>query len=213
MSSLSQTSISNMALARIGAAQITDFTTSTSVPGQQVRLHYEQVKNSLLRAHEWGFAGARASLAALATDPIFEWSSQYPLPVNFLKLRSIFQETGTFKDNAVFSYTIEGNNILTNADAPLKIRYTKIVTDPMEFDALFTEVLILSLATKLISVLAENGSPALLRELLAERKVLMTEARTTASNENRGFGREDNGIWLNARLHRNGGRILSQLGS
>jgi hypothetical protein len=54
-----------------------------------------------------------------------------------------------------YPYSPEGKQILSN-ETSMQIRYIKKVTDPNTFDPLFTEVLILKLAIKLVMPLSQD---------------------------------------------------------
>ena len=58
---ISETSICNMALGRLGSKRINDFddTDESSLPIVQCRLHYEQTRDALIRSHWWRFARGR----------------------------------------------------------------------------------------------------------------------------------------------------------
>jgi hypothetical protein len=82
--SISDTSICNMALGRIGATRINDFSddTESSSEAIQCRLHYETTRDAQLRSNLWRFARARETLSANVTAPDFEYSYAYDLPAD-----------------------------------------------------------------------------------------------------------------------------------
>lgn len=205
---LSETSLCNMALVKMGGKKINNVETGTSVEAITCRLHYEQARDSLLRSHYWRFASARSELTQDSTDPDFEWDNQFKLPDDFLRLKSIYDTT--LVDNTRHSFAIEGQRLLTN-DNTMEIRYIKKVTDVTEFDPLFIEVLILQLALKLIGSLA-GGHPKLQDIIQRELKALMPSVRALDRQETDGKGRADQFTWADVRATR-GGRIDSRLGS
>ena len=111
---LTETNICNQALGRIGANQIKNVETDTSVEAIQCKLHYEQTRDSLIRSYTWRFASGRETLTVSATTPDFEWDFQYPLPDDFMAEKSIYE--GRFSDANFRNYTLEGNLLLTNED-------------------------------------------------------------------------------------------------
>lgn len=205
---MSNTIVSNQSLGRIGAKQISNFDTDTSVQGIQCRLHLPQTRDSLLRSHWWRFAQARVALVQDASDPAFEWDNQFVLPTDMMRARGVYGGTGS--RNTRMSYELEGNLILTN-ESSVNFRYIKQVTDTDDFDSLFTEVLILLLARKLLGPLA-GGHPKMDAILEKQLVPLMRQVRANDRQETNTKGRDDQNLWNDARFF-NGGRIDSQLGS
>ncbi len=207
---LSETKICNAALGKIGSVRINDFDSDDTPEAIACRLHYEITRDSLIRSHFWRFASARASLSPDTVTPKFEYSRQFILPTDFLRLKSVFSNSGLVTRNITFSYAIEGQRLLTD-DSDVNLRYIKKVTDVTKFDPLFVEVLILQLALKIIAQLA-GGDPKMTQVLLTELSVLMPRVRTLDRQETNTRGRVDLDTWNNARTSL-GGRIDSQLGS
>lgn len=205
----SETELCNQALGRIGALQIDNFDTDPSVQAVQCRLHYAQARDALLRSHWWRFASARVALTESSTAPDFEWDNQFALPDDLLAFKSVFEDNNTPNRNTRRSYALEGNLLLTNEDEA-EIRYVKQVTDVALFDSLFTEVLVLQLALKLIMPLAQDKVAR--RDLQDELLVLMSRVRTMDRQEANTQGRNDIDAWIDARLISQG-RIPSRLGS
>ena len=206
---LSESSICNMSLAKLGANKIPDGQTvegSATLEAVQCRLHYEQTRDALERSHFWRFAAARVVLAA-TTDPDFEWGNAFDLPTDFLAFRSVYDNT--LVDNTRNSYAIEGLTFLTN-DSSVDLRYTKKVTDVSKFDPLFIEVLVLQLALKLTSL--AGSTPKIRESLKDDLKLLMPSVRALDRQEARGKGRADQFTWSDVRATR-GARIDSRLGS
>ena len=206
---MTNTDICNMALGKIGATRIIDLadTTENTPPAIQCRLHFEQTRDALIRSHYWRFASGRAELAQDSTDPDFEWDSQFELPDDFERLKSVFGDNFTPTGNTTRSFAIEGQRLLTNEDT-VSIRYIKKVTDPAEFDSLFVEVLILKLAIKLVAPLA-GGAPKLQQGLATELKLIMPSVRALDRQETNTIGRENRRPWLEARV-RGGNSGFSQ---
>ena len=185
---ISNTSITNMALGKIGAKPIVniDDTTDTNQGAIQARLHFEQTRDALIRSHWWRFARARATLSVSVDTPDFEWDYQYPLPNDFLAMRSIYEDR--VSDENIDPYELEGKMLLTD-ESEMSIRYIKKVTDPTEFDPLFVEVFILKLGLKFISSLA-GGSPKLQETLQNELRVIMPAVRALDRQETNTAGRD-----------------------
>ena len=189
MAALSETSICNKALGKIGAKRINDFgdTSDTKPEAIQCRLHYEPTRDALERSHSWRFARARAELSQDEEDPDFEWDNQFILPTDFLRFRSIYEEAGTTSKSR--RHAIEGQRLLTDL-SEVSLRYIKKVTDVTEFDPLFVEVLVLRLALKLVGPLA-GGDPKLQDTLQRELNTLMPKVQAVDSDETDVGGRSD----------------------
>lgn len=120
--------------------------------------------------------------------PDFEWTHQYHLPNDFIRLKKIDEDDGT--DQIDNRWEREGKRILTNYDT-CNIKYIKEVTDPDDFDPLFTEVLILRLALKLIPPLAGTKTNPLKADIKEDLRVAEIKARIVAAQETNVSGRSD----------------------
>lgn len=193
---LSETSICNQALGRIAAKHaIDDVETDTSVEAIQCRLHYEQTRDSLIRSYTWRFASGRETLTQDSETPDFEWDFQYPLPDDFMAMKSIYE--GRFSGINFRSHALEGDLLLTDEDT-MEIRYTKKVTDVLEFDSLFVKVLILLLADVLIGPLA-GGDKRIQNKIDNALAELMPAVRALDGQETNTAGRIESGAWNDAR--------------
>ncbi|GAF78489.1 unnamed protein product [marine sediment metagenome] len=188
--------ICNQALGKFGAKRFT-FGDVTSTPSVLCLLHYPQTRDALLRSYQWRFAKDRSALSTNGT-PEFEWDYQFALPDDFLMMRSIYENR--FSEENLRSYALEGNLLLTNENS-MQIRYIKKVTDTTEFDPLFTEVLILTLAIKLVIPLTGGGSGGLNMEekLRKELKILIRDVRALDGQESNTTGQDNLETWNDAR--------------
>lgn len=193
---MSPTEVCNMALGRLGANRISDYDSSTSVEAIQCRLHYVQTRRALIRSHWWGFAKTRVQLSQ-TTDPAFQWTYAYLLPSDYLRRIGIY-ESGA--DNPIEETTetweIEGNTILTELST-VYLRYIRDVEDPNEWDALFTEVMVLSLARKLVIPLSQDLK--MKKDIDDDLIPLMSKVRAMDRMESEHIGRDDLKTWVDAR--------------
>jgi hypothetical protein len=193
---ITNTSICNQALGVIGALQIDDLESDTSVQAIKCRVFFEPDRDSLLRSHWWRFASARAALVVNAETPAFEWNFQFDLPDDFVRMKSIFEDTSS---NVNFrSYALEGNLLLTD-QSEMSIKYIKEVTDPTEFDSLFVKVLVYTLADDLIGPLA-GGDARIQKKIDTKLAILMPQVRTIDAQETNTDGVVTSGTWNNARF-------------
>ena len=174
MTTVSETSICNMALALLGDERIGALTDNTEA-ARACNSVYEHLRNGLLRSHPWRFARARASLASLSTTPTWGWSYEFTLPTDPYCLRVLDVEE--YRQD---EWTVEGRKLLGDFSTA-NIRYISIITDPMQFDPLFS----VALATRIsIQICMRLTSDENLRNML--RKDFdehMQEARSASGQE------------------------------
>lgn len=199
---VSNVSIANGALSKIGAGQIVSFDDETAAARELTR-RFDTIRDAELRRHVWSFAKARDSLAKLAEAPAFGFSYQYNLPADFLRLLSAGEfspglNLDEYRDSIDREdYTIEGRRILTDYDSPLKIRYIRQVTDPTQFDPAFVEALSARLAYELAIPLADSGPRK--EEAWADYKQALREAARANAIEIPAKAVDDD-TWLRGRL-------------
>ena len=122
---VSQVSICNLALARLGIARIVSFDGATSA----ARICEELFPSShrwLLREHPWTFAQKYATLAQLATNPAFDYSYAYQLPSDCLYALSTDEQSTNFATPR--EWEIRGRTLVTNLET-IQIRYVHLVED------------------------------------------------------------------------------------
>lgn len=115
-------------------------------PVQWMRRNYPAVRDAVLRRHPWNFAIARAALAEMSERPAFGWRRQYQLPDDCLRVLPP-NDCGSFMGGDI-PYQVEGRRILSDARAPLRIRYVRRVEEVGLFDPLFTQLLAAELAVR-----------------------------------------------------------------
>ena len=180
--------VCNQSLARLGSKRFTYANQATEIEGIQSELIYTQTRNALERSFEWSFCKARKTLAPETNTPDFEWDYRFKLPDNYLRMRSDYGIDDSYAVDARFA--IEGDCILSNNDE-IDLKYIKKVTDPDDFDPLFTEVLILTLAKKLIPALPGTKAPTLLEDVARDLAEALSRARTVCRQESNTSGRSD----------------------
>lgn len=161
--------IANRAITKLGGARILSFDDDTT-EGRAMNSMYNIVRQAELRMNRWNFAMERASIAKLSSTPAWGYSYEYQVPDGFIALRQVNDfviplgfNQGRDSDDA--PYQLEGRKILTNFGSPLKIRFTKDVTDSTQFDALFVEVYATRLAIESCeTITGSTGKKANLRD-------------------------------------------------
>lgn len=130
------------------------------------------------------------TLSASDYTPDFEWTYQFDLPADYLRFKSIDEETGvTSKRNR---HAIEGQKFLTDFST-VSLLYIKRVEDVTKFDPLYTEIFVLQLGLKLLPSLAGVGAAALRLsdDIKKELRPLMAKAQAVDSDETDVGGRSD----------------------
>ena len=95
----------NSALQKVGAASITSFL-DNSREARACNLAYDSSRRAELRKHYWNFATKRAVLAPDATAPAFDFSYQFTMPTDCLRVQ--------LPNDPNLDWKIEGRKILTN---------------------------------------------------------------------------------------------------
>ena len=121
-----------------------------------------------------------------AKTPAYKWAYQYQLPDDFMRLREVYEDDGT--DEVNYRWEIEGRKILTDYDT-CNIKYVRKVTLPTDFDPLFTEVLILRLALKLINPTAGTKTNDIKADIKDDLRLAEAKAKIISLQENDTSGR------------------------
>lgn len=150
---VSAVEICNRALNVLGQTAITALTDETT-RAQLCARFYTDLRDELLQDHPWNFAIRRATLAASATAPEFEWLYQFPLPTGCLRVLSVYSSDTTDQ------WQVEGGMILTDLIGPLEIRYVSNVVTENNFSPAFATALSLRLAVELSVPITESMSKA-----------------------------------------------------
>ncbi len=193
---VSETSICNMALGRIGSNRLTNMDTDTIIEAIWCRAFFDEVRDGLLRSHIWKFAVKTSELSEDAATPDFQYDNQFDLPADFLRAWYVYDTTS--------SWQIEAQWLLTDDDE-VNLVYIAQITDPTKFDSLFVELLALKLAINLCMPLTHDR--LLRRELVEEYQALESKARAVNLQENQRIGRSDLQAWND---QRNAGSSVTQ---
>lgn len=159
---LSPVDIANFALSKLGAGRILSLS-ETSEKAIIMNLFYDHTRQVCLNTMNWQFARKRIALPALAETPAFEYSYQYALPSDFLRLFMVDMYYPDYNNSIIINqnpapYCLESNRILTNIEAPLKIIYTADITDVTQFTPLFCEALSLKLALEACEQITQSNT-------------------------------------------------------
>jgi hypothetical protein len=134
------------------------------------------------------------TLVAADYTPKIEWDYMWDLPADWLADRYTYDDNDAHR--SIYSYAVDGSKYYTDESA-VDYVYTKKVTAVTDFDPLFIEVLVLSLALKLVLPLAQDKELYTnLKEEMYGRKGLMSKVRAMDRQEQNTMGIYDKNTWL-----------------
>ncbi|MDB5433554.1 MAG: hypothetical protein JWP35_4670 [Caulobacter sp.] len=175
----SSTDIANLALVKLGSAQIAALT-DTGKSAVALAAIYDSVRDAELRGNIWKFAMTRTTLPAEAEAPEFGYGQKFTIPADCLRLVVVgnafwIDNLSDYRSAGNAPFEIDGANILTDLGAPLPIRYVKRDTDVGGYDALFVQALACRLAMEVAEALTQSPQK---RQLAAqEYMVALKQAR------------------------------------
>ena len=197
----SQVDIANRALTKLGAARIISFSDDNK-QARAVASMFNIVRDSELRSHIWSFSVKRASLPALTSTPDWGFQKEYQVPSDLLRVLMVNDVYGgpsreDYRNQPVAEYVLEGNKILCNFAAPLKIRYVSRVTDTTQWDSMFVEAFACRLAMELAEDLTQSNTK---RELAQSEYVAALRGAIRASALEQPAQDLPDNSWLLSRL-------------
>lgn len=178
--------IVNSALIKLGVETISALP-GTTRQGILANEQFSKIRDELLMEHPWNFAMKRATLTATGATPEFEFSYEYSLPADCLRVWST-QYAEDF-------YQVEGGKLYSNY-SDIKIKYIAKITDATKFSSIFSELLSLKIASDLCYVLVQSNT--LKGVLLQEYAVKLRDARSHDAQENPPYLLMDD-IFINSR--------------
>lgn len=170
---LDETAICNLALDRLMEAPIASFDDPDNHVGRWMRRNFWATVWMLLRRHPWNFAITRAQLATLSEKPAFGWGYAYQLPVDCLRPLPLTVD-GTLNGRDI-PHKIEGDRIVTNHAGPVLLRYVRRVENTGEFDTLFVEALVCTLASSAAHFI--TGKQGMVQTMADFARMALEEAR------------------------------------
>jgi len=181
------TEICNLALARLGARRIANYESDTTTEAKACRLQFELVRDGLLRRHQWDFATTSKMLSRLATDPLSEQESAWQMPADCVR---IIRLSSGDQNQPLQDFARRGRAILTNGVDTVELVYVSNAVPLQEWDSLFVDAIVLSLAGRIAGDVTQN--PAMAAECKQELEALALPTAQTAdareANSGEGFG-------------------------
>lgn len=143
-------SICSNALLMLGANTINDLQENSDRARFAANL-YEDVRDSMLRAHPWNCALKRLLLAPITQAPAFGWQYSFELPADCLRV------LGVTSGGAMVDYVIEGRSILAN-QASIELRYVFRNDVEATWDPALVQVMTLAMAAKMAYFITQSTS-------------------------------------------------------
>jgi hypothetical protein len=129
---------------------------------------FEPVRNYVLRRHPWNCATKRVVLAPDVALPAFDWSFQYTLPNDFMRLLSVGEEGGEA------SHKIESGKLLCDEN-PVYLRYVWRNENPATWDDMLVWAMTMSMKAVFAYPITQSAS---LEQLVDEAlKGVLQQAR------------------------------------
>lgn len=178
----------NDALQMVGAPRIMSMGDNRK-EARQCASAWEGCRRSELRAHRWNFAIRRAVLAPDSSAPAFDFTFQFTLPTDCLRILR--------PSDYALDWVIEGRKILTNSGDKLQLRYIADIENPALWDSLFYDLTAVAVAEAICE--SVTGSTDKLKILNERRKGLIQEARRTNAFEQMPTSAPEDDYWV-ARL-------------
>lgn len=166
---MTEVEITNKALAKLGIRPISSLEDKEE-SARAAKSLFGSVRDYELSIYHWLFAKKRVALAKDAQSPAFGYKNQFSLPADFLRLESV-EKPLHMKD----AYLIEGNKILTNLEAPLKIIYISRDVDLVKWPPFFVEAFACKLAYELCERLKQD--PSRKQTLAMEYQTIIRDAK------------------------------------
>lgn len=187
---LSELAICNLALIALGEDVVTSLDDARNKAARLCKAAFPMVRDAVTARVPWACARGRATLAADAVPPAFQWEQSYTLPADFLRLVDISQNAGA-------EWQVEGGKLLTNEAAPLPIRYIRRLDDPTLIDPQLAEAIGFALAGHIGPALTQNEGATQRVLALYEQRVRLA-AHTSAQQHS--AIEWDSDLWLRARF-------------
>lgn len=169
----SAVSICSNALLMNGAQTISSFTDNTDRARQCSNL-YPTVRDYVLSSHPWNCCSKRIQLNPDTDTPAFDWSFQFTLPDDFLRLISV-GEAG-YEDD----FRIESGKVLMD-NAVLNLRYVWKNYNEASYSGLLVMAITLSMRAVLAYPVSQNAS---LEQLITQTiQPILKQSRAIDSTE------------------------------
>lgn len=140
----SKVQLCNMALSRLGANTITSLTDGTS-EAKLCNTFFNDISEEVISEGSWSSTIRRASLAKTTNTPVYDYTSEFQLPVDPKALKILNVNESSPND---IDYVIEDDKLLTD-ESTIKIRYVAFITDTEDWDVYLKRAFVARLCSEL----------------------------------------------------------------
>ena len=186
--------ICNSALNLLGASTITALT-DDSKNARLCNQRYEPIRNRIFRSHAWNCLTKRVQLAQDSAEPVVEYTYQYTLPSDCLRVLKIHTGTTDSIESSI-DYVVEGRKLKTN-EGTIYLIYIGLDTDPNNYDTYLQEAISAGLAADIAYAITNNATLA--NNYLTTADERLREARFVDATEN-ALGTVESNEFTDARL-------------
>ena len=179
--------VCNLALGKLGLPPIQSLEQANNA-SRACNQFYNHCLSFVLRQHFWGFATKRRTLSHLTETPDTEFSYQFSLPTDLVRLEVLLDEE---------HYEENDGKILADV-TPISIKYVYLNTNVASYSSDFIEAFALYLAHSMCVSLVANMQ--LSKDLYQEYAIALSRARTADSGESRNKKADDMTSWERDRL-------------
>ena len=141
----SNTDIANVTMRLLKANRITSLTDGSNNANAANDVFVE-VRDDLLRSHNWNFGQKWAKLAQLTTTPVFEFDNAYALPSDWIRTVSVHDNDAGAGTLVYREGEIDDQGVILHSADELWMRYIYRVTDPNRMAADFRTAFAYALA-------------------------------------------------------------------
>jgi hypothetical protein len=190
-------SVCNVALSRSGVNRSINDIDEASQEAVTCKLHYENVRDEVLRDVAWPFATRYADLALVASVPNGDWQYAYRAPSDMIRPIRIVTGVRAEHPRTVFKRGSDASGGLIYADQPeATLEYTGRIEDPTMFSPDFASALAWRLAMEIGPAL--SNAPAWGDRAARYYAAAIAASTTNAANEQAGdqFAEAE---WIEAR--------------
>lgn len=187
-----QTEVANRALAKLGLPRVTSLDEDTQ-GATEIREAWTGLRQVMFRTHPWKFAITRRKLPADATAPDFGFLRRYLLPKACMRVLQVGIEPGYPP-----RYEIEAGFVLTDAEAPLAVRYVFDEPNVAAWDPAFAEAFAARIAMELVERVTGSGTKRQLA--VADYQEQIRIARRCQAIESQAQNMTGGEPWLESRV-------------
>ena len=132
----SNTDIANLSMRLLKANRITSLTDGSNNANAANDV-FTEVRDDLLRSHNWNFGQKWAKLAQLSTTPVFEFDNAYALPSDWIRTVSVHDNDAGAGTLVYREGEVDDQGVILHSADELWMRYIYRVTDPNRMAADF----------------------------------------------------------------------------